>query len=205
MKTINQQFSPPKALKWDEITIPDVIELQESQTSTHIERRDIDQVIEEPDGKVTLKFRSLSLCDDSSNPGPSNYRRSFSDISSQTGNLDPFQMYRFRSPIPKPIIDPPSPTSSGIGNTINLLTKIGFSIDWPTLKADYYSQKQSSLRQWFEVINFDLREQIKKAWIADMERLHVSIPFFLWFPTFTSKFGTPGFTLSPALMCKPPL
>ena len=54
----------PKALKWDEITIPDEIELQEPQIATQIERRDIDQIIEEPDGKIVLKFRSLSVSED---------------------------------------------------------------------------------------------------------------------------------------------
>ena len=144
----------PKALKWDEITIPDVIELQEPHIPAQLERRDIEQIIEEPDGKVVLKFRSLSLREDPSLPGPLNYRRSFSDISSQT--LDPSQKYRIRSPIPEPIVDPPSPTSSGIGNTINMLTKLEFNIDWPTLKEDYYSQQNANLRKWFEVINLSL-------------------------------------------------
>ena len=148
----------PKALKWDEITIPDVIELHEPQSTAQIERRDIEQIIKEPDGKVVLKFRSLSFREDPSQPGPSNYRRSFSNISSQTGNLDYSHRYRFRSPIPEPIVDPPSPTSSGIGNTINMFTKLDFNIDWPTLKEDYYSQKNSALRKWFEVLDFDLRE-----------------------------------------------
>ena len=179
----------PKALKWDEITIPNVIELQEPQITAQIERRDIEQIIEEPDGKVVLKFRSLSCRDDPSLHDSSNFRRSFSDIPSQTGNLDPSQRYRFRSPIPEPIIDPPSPSSSGIGNTINMLTKVDFTINWSLLKIDYDSDKHSALRKWLEVIDFTLREQIKKEWIADMERLRVSIPFFLWFPTFTSKHG----------------
>ena len=78
----------PKALKWDEITIPDVIELQEPQCSAQIERRDIDQIIEELDDRVILKFRFLSCREDSSLPSSSNYRRSFSECSSQTGNLD---------------------------------------------------------------------------------------------------------------------
>ena len=86
-----------------------------------------------------------------------------------TENLDPSHRYRFRSPIPEPIVDPPSRTSSGIGNTINMLTKLDFSTDWPTLKEDYYSQQNSVLRKWFEVIDFNVCEQIKKAWIADME------------------------------------
>jgi len=140
-----------------------VIELHEPQITAQIERRDIEQIIEEPDGKVVLKFRSLSFREDPSRPGPSNYRRSFSDISSQIGNLDHSHRYRFRSLVPEPIADPPSPTSSGIGNTINMLTKLDFSIDWPTLKEDYYSQKNANLRKWLDVINFDLREQIKKV------------------------------------------
>jgi len=189
----------PKALKWDEITIPDVIELQEPQPSAQIERRDIDQIIEEPDGKVILKFRSLSQREDPSHPGPSNFRRSFSEFSSQIGNLDHSQRYRFRSPIPEQIIDPPSPTSSGIGNTINVLTNANFTIDWSTLKNDYYSDTNAILRKWFEVFDFQLREHIKKEWIADMECLHVSIPFFLWFPTFTSKYGLPSVYSQPSL------
>ena len=46
---------------------------------------------------------------------------------------------------------------------------------------------------------FECREQIKKAWIADMERLRVSIPFFLWFPTYTFKFGLPDVYSKPSL------
>ena len=86
-----------------------MIELQEPQNTTQIERRDIDQIIEEPDGRVILKFRSLSSREDPSLPGASNYRRSFSDTLSQ--NIGQSKRYRFRSPIPEPIIDPPSPTS----------------------------------------------------------------------------------------------
>jgi len=152
----------PKALKWDEITIPDVIELKESHLPAQIERRDIEQIIEEPDGKVVLKFRSLSVREESSRSSPSNYRRSFSEISAQTGSLDHTQRYRFQSPIPEPIIDPPSPTSSGIGNTINMLTKLDFSIDWPTLKEDYYSQQNATLRNWFEVITSNVVNKSRK-------------------------------------------
>jgi len=132
-----------------------VIELQEPQHSAQIERRDIDQIIEEPDGRVILKFTSLSSREDPALPGPSQYRRSFSECSSQIGNLDHSQRYRFRSHIPEPVVDPPSPTSSGIGNTINVLTKLDFNIDWSIRKEDYYSQKNSALRKWFEVIDFN--------------------------------------------------
>ena len=70
-----------------------------------------------PNFKVVLKFRSLSLREEPSLPGQSNYRRSFSDVSSQ--NLDPSQRYRFRSSIPEPIVDPPSPTSGLFLSVVN--------------------------------------------------------------------------------------
>jgi len=69
------------------------------------------------------------------------------------------------------------------------LTSLNFSIDWQTIKDNYYSQTNTPLRTWFESIDPSLREDIKHEWISDMERLCVSIPFFLWFPTFTSKYG----------------
>ena len=138
---------------------------------------------------MILKFRSLSTREDLSQLGPLKFRRSSSNFSTQSGNLDHSQRYRFRSPIPEPIIDPPSPTSSGIWAFINVLTNLNFSIDWQTLKADYYSQTNALLRKWFENIDHCLRKNIKQEWIADMERLHVNILCFLWFPTFASKHG----------------
>jgi len=74
-----------------------------------------------------------------------------------------------------------------MGATINVRTKSTFSVSWQTLKEDYYSVTNALLRQSFEHLDHLLREQIKNEWIADMERLHVSITFFLWFPTFISK------------------
>ena len=94
-----------------------MVQLSRYSGNSGIERRDIEQIIEEPDGKVVLKFRSLSLREQPSLPGPSNYRRSFSDVSSQ--NLVPSQRYRFRSPIPEPIVDPPSPTSGLFLSVVN--------------------------------------------------------------------------------------
>ena len=122
-------------------------------------------------------------------PGPSNFKRSFSHYSSKSEPLDHSQRYRFRAPIPEPVPDPLSPTSSGIGAAINVLTKLGFTINWTILKENYYSPQDASLRQWFEQIDRNLREQINKEWISDMERLQVNFPFFIWFPTFASKKG----------------
>jgi len=69
----------------------------------------------------------------------SNYRRSFSDAASSSEPLDHTTRYRFRNPIPEPIIDPPFPTTSGIRASINVITSYNFQIDWDFIKADYYS------------------------------------------------------------------
>ena len=63
----------PKLLKWDEITLPDEIELQERQQPAQIERREIEQIVEEPNGKVILKFRSPSIREEPATPGPSKF------------------------------------------------------------------------------------------------------------------------------------
>jgi len=72
-----------------------------------------------------------------------------------------------------------------------MITKTDFTIDWETIQLECDLPKNSALRKWFEAMDFDLREQIQEVWIEDMERLRVSLPFFLWFPTFTSKHGMP--------------
>jgi len=43
------------------------------------------------------------------------------------------------------------------------------------------------------------REHIKQEWIQDMERLKVSIPFFLWLSTFASKQGLQAVYTQPSL------
>ena len=40
-----------------------------------------------------------------------------------------------------------------IENAINDITKSEFNIKLPLLKIDYYSEKYSALRKWFEVID----------------------------------------------------
>ena len=181
----------PKLLKWDEITLPDELELQEPQPSAKIERRDIDQIIEESDGRVILKFRSLSIKENISNPRPSNNRRSFSDFSSTLEPLDHSQRYRFGNPIPEPIIDPPSPTSSGIGAVINVLANIHFSIDWTNLEIDYYSPYNATLHAWFEQIDKDLRDVSRKNGLRIWNALRSLFLSFCGSLPFASKQGMP--------------
>ena len=89
--------------------------------------------------------------------------------------------------------------SSGIGAGINVFTSGNFSINWPFLKQDYYSIHNAPLRKWFEQIDKCLWDRIKKEWADDMEHLKVGIPFYVWFPTFTSRYGLPNFYKLPSI------
>ena len=68
-----------------------------------------------------------------------------------------------------------------------------------SIKEDCYSDRNASLCTWFEQMDRNLREEIKKGWIADIERLQVNFPFFLWFPTFASKKGIQNVFSVPSL------
>ena len=80
----------PKLLKWEEISLSNELEIPHSVPSAQIEGRDIDQIVEEPNGRVILRFRSRYIREDMSIPAPSNYRRSFSDYSTRSKPLDNF-------------------------------------------------------------------------------------------------------------------
>ena len=41
----------------------------------------------------------------------------------------------------------------------------------------------------FKQLDRNLREKVNQAWIVDMQRLAISVRFFLWFLTFTSQNG----------------
>ena len=117
---------------------------------------DIEQILEEPDGRVLLRFHPFR---ESTNlPGTSTSRKSFSDFhSARSIPPEEPQKYRFRSPIPEPITNyPPSPSSSGIGYGCNVLAHPNFKIDWPSLKEDYYSASNASKCQWFKQIDRNL-------------------------------------------------
>ncbi|KAI5677859.1 hypothetical protein M9H77_08809 [Catharanthus roseus] len=49
----------PKRLKWHEITIPDEFQIENPHPFPHIERNEISQIIEEPNGNVLIRFNSV--------------------------------------------------------------------------------------------------------------------------------------------------
>ena len=135
------QVFTPTLLKWDEITIPEAIELDDAQSASHDKPKqmnDIEQTIGETDGVVLLRFCSLRELINLA--GTSVGRKSFSGFHSDRGIvIKKPPNYFFRSPIAEPAInDPPSPCSQGIGYGCNVLTNPNFTIDWPFLEQDYY-------------------------------------------------------------------
>ena len=65
----------PKLLKLDEIIIPEEFVIENNKPTPLIERDEIDQIIEEPNGRVTLKFKSFR--ESETKAEPSILRRSF--------------------------------------------------------------------------------------------------------------------------------
>ena len=144
------QVFTPTLLKWDEITIPEAIELNDAQSASHDKSKqmnDIEQIIEETDGILLLRF--CSFREPINLAGTSVSRKSFSGCNSDRGIVTKKPLtYGFRSPIADPAInDPPSPSSQGIGYGCNVLTNPNFTIDWPFLKEDYYSTSNAPMVQ----------------------------------------------------------
>ena len=177
-----------KLLKWEEITLPDELEIPNCVPRARIERRDIDQIVEEPDIRVILRF-SKSIHEDISIPESSNYHRYFSKNSTRSEPLDNSKRYRFRTPIIEPIIDPPSTSDSGIGAGTNVIINPDFQINWSRLEEYYYSLANSSKRLWFERVDRNFHEDLKKPWIAHVNKLRVDIPFFTWLVIFIDRYG----------------
>ena len=80
------QVFTPTLLKWDEITIPEAIELNDAQSASHDKSKqmnDIEQIIEETDGIVLLRF--CSFREPINLAGTSVSKKSFSGCNSYRG------------------------------------------------------------------------------------------------------------------------
>ena len=190
----------PQMSDWNEITIPDEWQIQTQTIPKTLTEKKIDQIIEEPDGKVLIRFNSSrELPSTSSNTDYQTARSSYSscsfDRSNTFDNSQPIsQGYKVheKSPIPEIVDDIPSPTRSDMDppwfSTLNVLTKVGFQIDKDTLQNDFSSEINSEKRKWF-FSNFDkpARDFIREQWYAFMNKLSTNVPFFNWLPIFLSQ------------------
>jgi len=61
-----------------------------------------------------------------------------------------------------------------------MISKKDFQINWPHPKEDNYLSANSSKRLWSDQMDRNLCEELKKPWIAYVNRLSNDIPFFIW-------------------------
>ena len=155
----------PKLLNWHEITVPDMWKIENPQPPRNLAQTEISQIIEEPDGRVLLRFNSLNLNNTSIK---SNYsdtqssRSSFSYPSSfkpenfkgfnqsskpeSSTSSTPYKV-NYTSPIAEPLNQSPpsSPTQSKF--QINMIQNDDFDINKDFLRKDIYKPENDSKRE----------------------------------------------------------
>ncbi|KAI5653694.1 hypothetical protein M9H77_30881 [Catharanthus roseus] len=113
----------PKRLKWHEITIPDEFQIENPHPLSDLERNEISQIIEEPNGNVLIRFNSMREQESSSTFSipiePSRHsfahsrRHSFAETSEQSSRMPNSIHVHHTTPIPEVSTSPPlSPTAS---------------------------------------------------------------------------------------------
>ncbi|KAI5658800.1 hypothetical protein M9H77_27593 [Catharanthus roseus] len=99
----------PKRLKWHEITIPEEFQIENAQLPPHLEKTEISQIIEEPNGNILIRFNSMREWGSSSNiPIESSrhsfahpQRRSFTEASEQSFRIPNSNHVHHTAPIPE--------------------------------------------------------------------------------------------------------
>ncbi|KAI5683613.1 hypothetical protein M9H77_04841 [Catharanthus roseus] len=98
----------PKRLKWHEITIPDEFQIENPHPCPDIERKEISQIIEEPNGNVLIRFNSMREHGSSSIPmEPSRHsfahprRQSYAESSEQPFRIPNAIHVHHTAPIPE--------------------------------------------------------------------------------------------------------
>ncbi|KAI5681135.1 hypothetical protein M9H77_02362 [Catharanthus roseus] len=110
----------PKRLKWHEITIPDEFQIENPHPCPDIERKEISQIIEDPNGNVLIRFNSMREHGSPSIPmEPSRHsfahsrRQSYAESSEQSFRMPHAIHVHHTAPIPEVSTSPPlSPIAS---------------------------------------------------------------------------------------------
>ena len=63
-----------------------------------------------------------------------------------------------------------------------------FEIDKLFLRKDFYLEENKDKRNWyFSTFSKQKNEEIRTEWYEEMNRLKITIPFFIWFETYASR------------------
>ena len=127
----------PKRFKWNEIIVPTEFQIQNPQVPRHLERTVAEQIIEEPDGKVFIKFPSYRERPSTSSnfswmPARQSSSNSIEFVSSIKNNL----AFKFNMPVPEVIHQNQSdysPTHSQMKREINVINKANCKINYEYL------------------------------------------------------------------------
>ncbi|KAI5640621.1 hypothetical protein M9H77_00412 [Catharanthus roseus] len=172
----------PKRLKWHEITILEEFQIENAQPPPHLERTEISQILEEPNGNILIRFNSMrepGSCSNFSIPlEPSRY--SFAETSSTDKSFNipnPIHVYH-KAPIPEVSTSPPlSPTISQMKGEINGINR-KINIDLDSLENDILDPENKDKLQWYLQLDPLYRDRIRQEWIHDIHRLNTPFNFF---------------------------
>ncbi|KAI5652926.1 hypothetical protein M9H77_30113 [Catharanthus roseus] len=178
----------PKRLKWHEITIPEEFQIENPHPPRDIERNEISQIIEEPDGNVLIRFNSMREQGSSSKFSiplePSRHsfvepsRCSFAEKSDNSFSMpNPIHVHH-KAPIPEVSISPPlSPTASQMKGEIDVIHK-NLEIDLDSLENDILDPENEEKRKWYFQLDPVYQNKIRQEWINDINRLNIPFDFF---------------------------
>ncbi|KAI5681992.1 hypothetical protein M9H77_03220 [Catharanthus roseus] len=143
----------PKRLKWHEITIPDEFQIENPHPFPDIERNEISQIIEEPNGNVLIRFNSMREQGSTSIPmEPSRHsfahsrRQTYAESSEPSIRMPNAIHVHHTAPIPEVSTSPPlSPTASQMKEYF--LIKQGFE-ETDFCKISHINVHTSLAKKW---------------------------------------------------------
>ncbi|KAI5676513.1 hypothetical protein M9H77_07463 [Catharanthus roseus] len=182
-----------------DIHMQDEFQIENPHPPRDIERNEISQIIEEPDGNVLIRFNSMREQRPSSKFSipmePSRHsfvepsRCSFAEKSENSFSMPTPIHVHHKAPIPEVSISPPlSPTASQMKGEIDVIHK-NLEIDLDSLENDILDPENEEKRKWYFQSDPVYQERIKQEWINDINRLNIPFDFFCWFEYFTIKLG----------------
>lgn len=180
----------PKSLKWDEVTIPDEWVVDSQPILKPIEEKKVEQIIEEPDGRVLIRFNSSRDFPAASTYEFQSARSSCSFPSFKEDNIPSTSSYKVfqKTPIPEIITENVSPTHSEMRppsfSSINVLFR-EFKIDKAYLQEDFSSEENYEKRKWFyENFDKEARDFLREEWYSFMNKLSANVLYFTWLPIY---------------------
>ncbi|KAG6403355.1 hypothetical protein SASPL_135572 [Salvia splendens] len=162
----------PQTIKWDQVKLPEIWLLDEANEPEKPEQRELEDIIEHPNGDVVIRFASnritrLNLGESSRNSTSSVPMTNFEKSNIQGTSFAPsgvnYPEYKVEIPPSEKIRrTSPSPSEMGYSDfSINVL-----SLDGDKDFDSFYSKENSLKRKWFSLKN----EKSQNKWFSQYKR-----------------------------------